>query len=78
MHWSGGWFFGMHAFWWIFWILLIVALFSLATPVPKSRARASQTPLGILQQRYARGEIDTTEYEERKARLSRDQPGGAG
>lgn len=78
MHWSGGWFFGMHAFWWIFWILLVVALFSLATPVPKSQARASQTPLGILQRRYARGEIDTAEYEERKARLSGDQPGGAG
>jgi putative membrane protein len=60
-------------FWWIFWLLAIVLLFSLATPVPKSRARPSETALEILQRRYARGEIDTTEYEERKARLASDQ-----
>jgi uncharacterized membrane protein len=54
-------------------LLAIVLLFSLATPVPKSRTRANETALEILQRRYARGEIDTTEYEERKARLASDQ-----
>ena len=74
MHWTDWGFFGMHAFWWIFWIIAIVALFSLATPVPRGRVQGGETPLQILQRRYARGEIDTTEYENRKARLTRDQP----
>lgn len=74
MHWGEWGFFGMHMFWWIFWIVAVVLLFSLAPPVPKGRVKASETPLEILQRRYARGEIDTTQYEERKARLTRDQP----
>lgn len=72
MHWGDYGFFGMHLFWWIFWILAIVVLFSFATPVPKGRGKASETPLEILQRRFARGEIDAAEYEERKARLTRD------
>jgi putative membrane protein len=74
MHWGEWGFFGMHLFWWIFWIVALIGLFSLATPVPKGRARLSETALEILQRRYARGEIDTAEYEDRKARLTRDQP----
>ncbi|MEW5756306.1 MAG: SHOCT domain-containing protein [Pseudomonadota bacterium] len=67
---EGGWFFGMHLFWWLFWIVLIVALFGLFEPVPRSKARA--TPLERLQRRYADGEISTEEYEERKKRLEQD------
>lgn len=70
MHFDGGWFWGMHLFWWLFWIVLIVLFFGLLTPVPRSRAR--ETPLQILQRRYAAGEISTAEYEERKERLARD------
>ena len=67
------WGFGMHLFWWIFWILLIVFFFALLTPVPRKRAHLyRQTPLEILQRRYANGEITTQEYEERKSRLERD------
>lgn len=66
-----GWaFWGMHLLWWLFWIVLIVALFSLFTPVPRSQRR--QTPLELLQRRYAAGEITSAEYEERKATLERD------
>lgn len=66
-----GWgFMGMHAFWWLFWVILIVVLFSYFTPVPRSRPR--ETPLELLQKRYAAGEISSEEYEERKARLERD------
>lgn len=72
MHFDGWGFFGMHVFWWLFWIVLILAFFSLLTPVPRHRAR--ETPLQVLQRRYAAGEISTQEYEERKARLERDAP----
>lgn len=34
MHFDGWGFFGMHAFWWLFWIVLILALFGLFEPVP--------------------------------------------
>ena len=71
MHWASGWFLGMRMLWWVFWIVLIVALFSFTTPVPKGRA-PGESPLETLQRRYARGEIDTAEYEERKSRLLKD------
>lgn len=69
-----GWaFWGMHLLWWLFWIVMIVALFSLFslfTPVPRGRRR--DTPLELLQRRYAAGEITSAEYEECKTRLERD------
>lgn len=61
---------GMHVFWWLFWIVLIAALFFSITPVSRNRRR--ETPLEILQRRYAAGEISTEEYEERKAKLEGD------
>jgi putative membrane protein len=71
MHDSNWGFWGMHLFWWLFWIVLFVAFFSLLIPVPRRRAR--ETPLEVLQRRYATGEISTEEYEERKMRLTRDR-----
>ncbi|HKO50573.1 MAG TPA: SHOCT domain-containing protein [Polyangiaceae bacterium] len=79
-------FFGMHVFWWAFWIVGLVLLFALATPVRRTTWRElSVTPLSVLQRRYAAGEISTAEYEERKAVLERDsrsspdpQPSGSG
>lgn len=70
MHYDGWGFLGMHLFWWLFWIALIVALFSLFTPVPSGRRR--ETPLEILQRRFAVGEVSSEEYEERKEKLERD------
>lgn len=35
MHDGSWWFFGMHTFWWLFWIAIIVLFFSPPTPVPK-------------------------------------------
>lgn len=69
---DGGWFWGMHLFWWLFWFLIIGTFFSLLTPVPRHKVR--ETPLQILQRRYAAGEISTAEYEERKQRLERSAP----
>jgi putative membrane protein len=67
MHYVGESYWGMHFFWWLFWVLAIMLLFSPITPI--STGRRHQTPLEILQRRYAAGEVSTTEYEERKAKL---------
>jgi putative membrane protein len=70
MHYDGWSFWGIHLFWWLFWVALIVALFSLFTPTPRGRRR--ETPLEILQRRFAAGEISPEEYEERKKKLEHD------
>lgn len=64
---------GMSFLWWIFWIALIAVFFALATPVRRSHARLYDDPLSILRRRYAAGELTTEEYEDRKARLEKDQ-----
>ncbi len=68
MHYVSQSFWGMHFFWWLFWIVGIVVFVSLLSPVPRSRRR--ETPLEVLQRRYAAGEISTEEYEKRKAKLN--------
>lgn len=60
-------FWGMHLFWWLFWVVFMFVIFGLLTPVPRHKVR--DMPLQILQRRYAAGEISTQEYEERKGRL---------
>lgn len=67
MHYGEWGFWGMHVFWWLFWVAVIVVLFLPITPV--SRGRRRETPLEVLQRRYAAGEVSTKEYEERKAKL---------
>ena len=44
-----GWgFFGMHAYWWLFWIVVLVLFFSLLTPVPRNEARRRrETPFEL-------------------------------
>lgn len=70
MHYNSWGFLGMHFFWWLFWIALIAVLFALIEPVPRGRRR--ETPIEVLQRRYAAGEITDQEYEERKEKLERD------
>jgi putative membrane protein len=63
-----GYFFGMSLLWWIFWVVVLVGFFMLATPVPRRRVREVD-PLQVLKRRYAAGEITTAEYDERRARI---------
>ena len=70
MHYVGESFWGMHFFWWFFWVVMLVMLFTPITPISVGRRR--NTPLEILQRRYAAGEISTEEYEKRKAKLELD------
>jgi putative membrane protein len=73
MHYDGMGFFGMHALWWLFWIVLMVTIFSMAEVTLKSKTRRGGTPLELLQHRYAAGEISSEEYTERKAKLEADR-----
>lgn len=69
-----GWaFWGMHAFWWILVALVIVVLVSPFIRTADRRHR--DTPLEILQRRYAAGEMSTDEYEKRRVTLERDGGG---
>lgn len=60
----------------VFGIVLVGALALLVYGIlngirnPQGNGKQIQTPLEILNQRYARGEIDSDEYEEKRRRLS--------
>lgn len=74
---DGGFFFGMHSFWWIFWVIVIaVVVFALlrtsGSAAQAPRETPPETPHEVLRRRYAAGELTTQEYEERKAVLDRD------
>ncbi len=71
---NDGWFWGMHMFWWMFWIIGLVAYFSAVSPVPRKKLR--ETPLQLLQKRYVGQEISTVQYDELKSRLERDTAPG--
>ena len=76
MHFTDGvGFWGMHLFWWLFWFLIIATFFATLTPVPRHKVR--ETPLQILQRRYAAGDITTQEYDERRQRLESDKAAGS-
>ena len=65
-------YYGMHAYWWIFWILLWVLYFSWFMPMRRTSYRLLQTPLQLLQARYAAGEVTSEQYEEIRGKLTRD------
>lgn len=64
---------GMHLLWWAFWLMLIIPFFLIATPVRRRTVHLYRAnPVGILERRYAGGEIKTEEYEDRKSRIECD------
>lgn len=76
MMWGGDWGFGM-LLGPIFWVLLLVAVFAavillvrwIGGPGPghlHHQMPSHRAPLDILKERFARGEIDKEEYEERR------------
>ncbi|PKN61718.1 MAG: electron transporter RnfE [Deltaproteobacteria bacterium HGW-Deltaproteobacteria-15] len=75
MDWGMGWFGGI--FMLIFWILVIIGLVFLIKWLVQNTRAGSSSPrsessraLDILKERYARGEIDKQEFEEKKRDLS--------
>lgn len=56
---------GMHFVWWIIWIILLFWIFATPYPIPGKKSRKN-TPLDLLKKRFAAGEINKEEYEEKK------------
>lgn len=67
-------FLGMHGFWWLFWLSVTVMFAVLLMRATGRADNKTETPLELLQRRFAAGEIDAQEYEQRKATLERDVP----
>lgn len=73
-----GWMWGMHGLWWVFWILITVAFVWILSRAGGStqgvvRSGPRESPLEVLERRYAEGALSTEEYEERRERLERDR-----
>lgn len=75
--WMHGWrwefgMWGMGLFWVVLVVLLVVLVVRLVADRSPAREppRGDETPLEILKRRYARGEIDRAEYEERRRDLT--------
>jgi putative membrane protein len=66
----------MHLVWWIIWIVVALAIWVAVTRSATPSARTAESPLEVLQRRYAEGALTTPEYEERKAKLT-DSGAGA-
>ncbi|MEO6904066.1 MAG: SHOCT domain-containing protein [Bacteroidia bacterium] len=56
---------GMHLIWWFIWMILIFWIFATPYDIPGQRKK-KDSPLDILQKRFAAGEINKEEYEETK------------
>ena len=74
----GAWGLGMLLFG-LLWMALLVALpvylVYRLTAGSETTDRTEESALAVLQERYARGEIDDEEFERRRARLTRDDDG---
>jgi len=59
----------------LFWALIVLGIVALVrwlqeqSQSERNQGRADRTPLEIVQERYARGEIDRNEYEQKKRDL---------
>ena len=62
---------GMDIIWWVLWIMLIFWIFALPYDIPGQRNK-KDSPLNILRNRLASGQITTEEYHEKKLILERD------
>lgn len=73
MFYDGGYMVGMHAWWWMFWVVVIaVMLFSFRGRSGDRSQSGFESPRTILQRRLAAGDITPQQYEEHKALLDRD------
>ena len=64
-------FWGMHLIWWIIWVGFIFWIFATSYDIP-AQMKKKDFPLGILQKRFASGQINKEEYQEQKKILTND------
>ena len=58
-------FVGMHLLWWFLWLILLFWIFATPYNIPGQRTK-KDTPLDILKKRFAKGEINKEEFQEKK------------
>lgn len=58
-------FWGMDFIWWCIWLVILFWIFAIPYDIPGQRNKRN-SPLDILQKRYAAGEIDEKEYQTRR------------
>lgn len=64
---------GMHAVWWVFWVVLVISLlFWGGGSNSARRGKSRETPHEALRRRLASGEVSADKYEKRKMLLDRD------
>lgn len=73
--WDGGgaWFGLWHLLWWVLIVALAVVVFRSLMRTARGSRRAADRAFEILRERFARGEIDQEEYQQR-LRLLKDGP----
>jgi putative membrane protein len=71
MFYNGYHFWGMHIIWWFIWLSLLFWIFATPYYIPGQRFR-KDSPLDTLKKRFAVGEINTDEYQEKKKILEND------
>jgi putative membrane protein len=62
---------GMNFIWWIIWMIMIFWIFATPYNIPGQRTK-KDSPLDILQKRFASGQINNEEYQEKKKILEND------
>ncbi len=68
MYYNGS-FGGMNFIWWFIWMIMIFWIFATPYDIPGQRRR-KDSPLDILQKRFASGEITTEQYQEMKKAIA--------
>ena len=61
---------GMNVIWWFIWVMLVFWIFALPYDIPGQRKK-KDSALDILQKRFATGEINANEYQEKKQLLEK-------
>jgi putative membrane protein len=64
-------FWGMNVIWWFLWIIMIFWVFVTPYDIPGQR-RKKDSPLDLLQKRFASGQLTKEQYKEHKAILEND------
>jgi len=62
---------GMGLIWWFVWIIMLLWIFAFPYNIPGQRYK-KDSPLDILQMRFASGQITNEQYQEMKKSLEND------